>query len=257
MYTLFMLCIFAWGVRHVMRDLISELPVIKKAIGEAQLAIGEAQLLPRGGRTLPHERSQEMHHELGVSWFRWDPELDAELEFDRPTLRQSPERTYFGPMDMEVAGDQVLIYDLLLTSRVGKKTVEPSFHTVVAIKPPKLSLAPFVLRPHSILSQYQTAAVVKTETALDTLYDLETLAPFSLKALFQSELGNEVLIPFLNEHRWTVEWTGDWLIVYELNYLIPPKYLAEVALEVSEFFEILKSGPSAVGGKMKEFFAKV
>ena len=191
-------------------------------------------------------------------WFRWDPELDEELEFDRPTLQQSPERTYFGPMDMEVAGDQVLIYDLLLNSRVGKKTVEPSFHTVVAIKPPKLSLAPFVLRPQRAFSQYvRNAAVVKTETALDNLYDLETLAPFSLKALFQSELGYEVLIPFLNEHRWTVEWTGDWLIVYEMNYLIPPKYLAQVALEVSEFFEILKSGSSAVGGKIKEFFAGV
>ena len=121
------------------------------------------------------------------------------------------------------------------------------FQTVISIKPPELQLPPFVLRPKSVWSDGALhGRLIQTGTLLDTIFTVESLAPHRVKALFQSELGNSVLIPFLIAHRWIVQWTGKCLNVYEFDRLIQPERLAEAALEVSEFFELLKSGPAAI-----------
>ena len=223
------------------------LPAIKEMLERAQT-------LPQGGLIDPNLRRAQMEDELGREWGPWNPEADADLEFDRPTMRSVYVRRYYGPMDMDIAGDQVLIYDMQLGIRINPQNPEQVFQTVISIKPPELRLPPFILRSKGFLAeQFSTLKSVKTGTALDEMFMLESLTPHRVKALFQSELGTEVLIPFLTDHNWTVEWSGDFLIVYELNRLIEPQQLAEVALEVSELFELLKSGPAVVDRLMKEF----
>lgn len=233
------------------QKIVSEWPAISEVLEQTQI-------LRRGGMTSPNLRTVRMEDELGRRWGPWDPESDPDMEFDRPTLRSYSLRRYFGPMDMDIAGDQVLIYDMLLGSVFTiddpNQLSEQIFQTVISIKPPELRLPPFILRPMNVFEeQFSTVKTVKTDTALDVLFTMETLAPHRVKALFQSDFGSSVLVPFLTDHRWTVEWTGDCLIVYEFNRLIEPGQLAEVALEVSEFFELLKSGPEVIDRGMKEF----
>jgi len=205
-------------------------------------------LAPQGGQTSPAIRSLKMEAEFGAPWDQWDPQAIENLVFDHPTLRTPNTRRYFGPMDMEVAGDQILIYDLELGHHDGVDVTGKIFQTVISIKPPELRLPPFIIRPKSILNgEFLTREVaIKSDSPLDDRFALETLIPHRTKALFQSELGTEVLIPFLNDYNWTVQWTGKSLIVYEVNRLIDPERLHEVALEVSDFFELLKSGPAVI-----------
>ena len=214
--------------------------------------LSNVHTLPRGGLTSPDHRCHLMSEELGSPWKEWDPAKE-ESNFIQPTIRFQFVRRYFGPLDMEVAGDRVLIYDLQIGGLLEDEK-RSMFQTVISLKPPELELPPFILRPRMVMShEFLTGQSISTGTVLDTEFDIETLAPHRVKALFQSELGSQVLIPFLMDHRWTVEWTGNQLIVYELNRLIAPQQLAEVALEASEFFELLKSGPEAVDRTMKAF----
>jgi len=199
--------------------------------------IGDVFFPPRQDeRRSPAVRSRQIEAEFGRPWDLWDPHADENFKFDHPTLSTLQARRYFGPMDMEVAGDQVLIYDLELghvdLGGLGEITGN-IFQTVIAIKPPELRLPPFIIHRKG------------------TTLALDTLTPHRTKALFESELGTEVLIPFLKDRDWTVQWTGKCLIVYELGQLIEPERLAESALEVSEFFELLKSGPEVIEREFK------
>lgn len=211
-------------------------------------ALETAATLAQVNPTSPNARRAKMEAAFGTPWATWNPEASPDAKFNRPATKNNFLRRYFGPMEMEVAGDQVLIYDMQLGNVDFTHDDELSlFQTVISIKPPELRLPPFVLRPKCIFSDgYLEGNLIQTNTALDTQFTLETLTPHRVRALFQSELGNEVLIPLLNDRKWTVQWTGKWLIVYEMNRLIDPERLAEAALEVSEFFELLKSGPAAV-----------
>ena len=159
-------------------------------------------------------------------------------------------------MDMEVGDDQVMIYDMWLGHLDISLEHCDLFQTVISLKPPELRLPPFILRPKldGYLKDFSTATTVDTNTALDLLFSLESLNAHRVKALFQSELGTVVLVPFLVDQKWTVEWNGDRLIIYELNRLIDPRQIAEVAFEATEFFELLKSGSDAVDHMMNEFF---
>ena len=198
-------------------------------------------------QTSSKTRRAEMESAFGTPWPAWNPETSPDTEFDRPARRIDYLQRFFGPMDMEVAGDQVLIYDMQLGHAEIPDNAPSIFQTVISIKPPELRLPPFVLLPKLVLpSVLFRGKTILTETALDKRYTLESTASHRAKALFQSELGNSVLIPFLNEHKWIVQWTGKCLIVYELNRLIAPESIAEAALEVSEFFELLKSGPAVI-----------
>lgn len=206
-----------------------------------------AAALPDGNQISPGARSALMESVFGTPWLTWNPEATPEVDFARPASRSNCLVSYYGPMDMEVAGDQVLIYDMQLGHAIAVQQAQPLFQTVISIKPPELRLPPFLLRPKYFFDgEFFNGKSVVTDTALDMNYKLESLTPHRAKALFQSELGTEVLIPFLNDHQWTVQWTGKCLIVYEMNRLIDAEKLAEAALEVSEFFELLKSGPAAI-----------
>ena len=195
-----------------------------------------------------------MGREFGEPWLVWEPESDESSGFVPPTVPINFVRRYFGPMDMEVASDQVLIYDMLICLLQNPSDHGNFFQTVISLKPPELRLPPFILRPHfGFGSQCSTSNLIETNTSLDGIFDVESFAPHRVRALFQSELGTEVLIPFIMDHKWTIEWNGDRLIIYELNRLITPQQLAEAALEASEFFECLKSGPDVVDRMMKQF----
>ena len=246
--------IFLFVLFFVVRSILQQAPEVNKALNEGL----EFSL---DGLAAPHERCDEMTRVLGVPWSSWDPgnwepENDEASSFAHPTLRSQLHNRFFGPMDMEVAGDQVLIYDMQVGMLHDTQKFQNTqfFQTVISIKPPELGLPPFIVRPKTVFqNEFSTNRQAKTDTALDVLFDVETLTPHRVKALFQSELGTEILVPFLMDHKWTVEWTGDQLIVYELNHLIAPNQLAEVALEASEFFELLKSGPDVVDRMMKSF----
>ena len=207
-----------------------------------------------GADTSHVTRSIDMEAEFKVPWRQWDPQAIENCVFDPPTLRTPSTRRYFGPMDMEVAGDQISIYDMELGHVEGIHVTGKIFQTVISIKPPELRLPPFIVRPKSIKNgeAFSRERVIKSGSLLDVRFSLETLIPHRTKALFQSAYGTEVLIPFLNDRKWTAQWTGNSLIVYQWNRLIDPEHLHEVALEVSEFFELLKSGPEVIDRKMEE-----
>ena len=240
--------IFIVFVALFIRSSMEQTPEIIKVLKDAHT-------LPRGGNTSPHLRCNQMGQELGVVWQAWAPQAEEGSNFVPPTCRLYFERQYFGPMDMEVAGDQVLIYDMLLSMSLHSHKNPPRFQTVISFKPPELRLPTFIVRPRIGYSREDlTSTPIKTDTALDMAFDVESFTPHRVKALFQSELGSDVLIPFLVDRKWTVEWNGDRLIIYEPNRLIAPQQIAEAALEASEFFECLKSGPEVVDRMMKTFF---
>ena len=96
-------------------------------------------------------------------------------------------------MDIDIAGDRVLIYDMKICSPLGPGNPQ-LFETVITIKPPSLDLPQFTLRPKNILGLLLTSNNrFKTETALDILFEVETITPHRVRALFQSELGATVL----------------------------------------------------------------
>ena len=233
----------------VVRSANERMPEIRKLI---QLA----ETMPRDGMKPPVDRCNEMKQELDITWEAWEPQNDEESNFVPPKLRTHFKTQFFGPMVMEVGGDQVMIYDMWLDYLNISLENCRLFQTVISLKPPELRLPPFILRPKlgGYIDDLSTSTTVKTNTALDLLFSLESLTPHRVKALFQSELGTEVLVPFLVDQKWTVEWNGDRLIIYELNRLIDPRQIAEVALEATEFFELLKSGPEVIDQMMKEFF---
>ena len=205
--------------------------------------------------TSDETRSIDMEIDFNVPWGQWAPQAIENYAFDQPTFQTPYVRRYFGPMEMEVAGDQILIYDLELGHVEGVSAREKVFHTVISIAPPELRLPPFMIRPKGIFKGEALLSLeqfINSDSPLDVQFHLETLAHHRTKALFQSELGTEVLIPFLNDRKWTVQWTGNSLIVYQWNHLIDPERLHEVALEVSEFFEVLKLGPEVIDRKMEE-----
>ena len=207
-----------------------------------------------GDDTSHSTRSIDMESQFKVPWEQWDPQAIENSVFDHPTLRPPETRRYFGPMEMEVAGDQILIYDMELGHVEGIHVTGKIFQTVISIKPPELRLPPFIVRPKSIFNgeAFSRESVIKSDSPLDVRFSLETTTPHRTKALFQSAYGTEVLIPFLNERDWIVQWNERSLIVYQWNHLIDPERLHEVALEVSEFFELLKAGPEVIDRKMEE-----
>lgn len=223
-------------------------------IGESKY--GQQRTFSEGGGTSVETRSVDMEIEFHVPWGQWDPHAIENLVFDPPKLRTPWARRYFGPMDMEVGEDQIVIYDLELGQFDLVTERAKFFQTVISIKPPELRLPPFIIRPKGILFYGEPLAyeqVIKSDALLDAGFYLESLTPHRTKALFESTFGTEVLIPFLNDRQWTVQWTGNSLIVYQWNHLIDPERLHEVALEVSEFFELLKSAPEVIDRIMKEF----
>ncbi|MDB2685690.1 hypothetical protein N9Y42_00580 [Mariniblastus sp.] len=225
-----------------------------KQAPEAMKLLNEAQNMSFNGPALSQRRSSEMEQELGLPWKDWNPEIDETSNFVPPSVAIQYLRRYFGPLIMEVAGDQVLIYDMTLGLLSSPPEQGQIYQTVISLKPPELRLPPFILRPRiGIASHLSTAEAIKTGTTLDTVYNVESFAPHRVRALFQSKLGTEVLIPFLMDHKWTVEWSDDRLTVYERGKLIAPHRIAEVALAASEFFDLLKSGPDAVDREMKKF----
>ena len=236
--------IFLVFIALVVHRFQGELSTIKDAY---QTAVETANNLTQVNPISPSARRAAMESAFDIPWVTWNPEANPNAEFDRPETPSNYFRRYFGPMDMEVAGDQVLIYDMQLAHTVILEDTQALFQTVISIKPPGLRLPPFALRPKYIFPEVALSSkLIQTDTALDTQYELESLTPHRAKALFQSELGNKVLIPFLNNHQWNVQWTGTCLIVYQWNQLIDPDRLPEAALEVSEFFELLKSGPAVI-----------
>ena len=246
MFLFFLLCL---GVVLFARQWMAlNAPEVKKLLFEAQT-------LEFNQLTHPHHRCEDMERELGTPWLEWDPANAEASDFAPPTVPIHFVRRYFGPMDMEVGGDQVLIYDMLTGLLSDPANHGNLFQTVISFKPPELlRLPPFILRPHvGFMSQFSTGDPIKTDTSLDTTFNVESFAPHRVRALFQSELGTEVLIPFLMDHKWTVEWDGKQLIVYQLNHLIAPSRIAEVALEATELFECLKSGPDVVDRMMRQF----
>lgn len=196
------------------------------------------------------ERAFAMEREFEKPWNEFYPEQDQN-DFVFPSIYGRSERRYFGPMDMNVAGDHVLIYDMWHETR-NHSEAPPISQTVISIKPPELNLPQFKIRPKLIYGVQVPSTNIKTDTALDVQFAVETMTPHRTKAIFQSELGAEVLIPFLIENKWTLEWTDDRFIVYEANKLIEPSRIAEFALEVSEFFDLLKSAPDAIDHAMRE-----
>ena len=96
-----------------------------------------------------------------------------------------------------------------------------------------------------------TVTPIKTGTMLDIGFDVQSLFGHRTKLLFQSEYGTTVLVPFLIDQKWTLEWTGERLIAYTLRQLIDPDYIPEYALEVSEFFDLLKDGPTVIEKEIK------
>ena len=243
MFLIFLLVVFV-VVRHWMAW---NAPEVKELMFQAEALKFDQRISTR-------HRSENMGREFGEPWLAWDPERDELSGFVPPSVPIQFVRRYFGPMDMEVAGDQVLIYDMFVGLLSDPSKHSNFFQTVISLKPPELRLPPFILRPHVRFgSQLSTSDSIKTDTSLDTIFDVESFVPHRVRALFQSELGTEVLIPFLVDHKWTIEWNGDRLIIYELNCLIPPQQIAEVALEATELFECLKSGPDVVDRMMKQF----
>ena len=204
----------------------------------------------------PIDRCNQMQQELGIPWGYWEPEKDEESNFTRPRIHASLLPRYLGPLNMEVAGDQVQVYDMQFTdAELFKQPRDMQvFQTVISIKPPELNLPSFVVRPKKFFSDHLTLGrPFETGTALDTLFEVESLTPMRVKALFQSEYGTRVLVPFILDHNWTIEWNGKCFITYEVTRLCPPALLAEVALEVSVFFDLLKSGTEVIDEEMKRF----
>jgi hypothetical protein len=222
---------------------------------EIERLVNEAATMSSSGSLPSHVRCEAMSKELEIDWDRWDAENDPETEeFSPPKLNTHAKCQYFGPLSMEVEGDQILVFDMQVNI-FGGKSERQLFQTVISIQPSELELPPFIIRPRVYFGyEIATANSIKTETALDILFSVETLTPHRVKALFQSPLGSEVLIPFLSDHRWTIEWNGDRILVHESNRLIEPQQLAEVALEVTEFFHLLKGGPAAIDSGMQELF---
>ena len=243
MFLLYLIALF-FIARHLMAW---KAPEIKELMSQVEMLKLDQQIPIR-------HRCENMGREFGEPWLAWKPESDESLDFVPPTVPINFVRRYFGPMDMEVAGDQVLIYDMLISLLHDPSDHGNHFQTVISLKPPELRLPPFTLRPNvGFGSLYSTSDSIETATSLDAIFDVESFAPHRVRALFQSELGTEVLIPFLTDRKWTIEWNRDRLIIYELNHVIAPQQLAEAALEASEFFECLKSGPDVVDRMMKQF----
>jgi hypothetical protein len=198
----------------------------------------------------PTERALSMELEFGQPWSEFYPEQE-QSDFKFPSVYGRAERRYFGPMDMNIAGDHVLIYDMWHSFRHTSNATAIS-QTVISIKPPALNLPQFKIRPKFTYGIQPSTTNIKTGTVLDVQFEVDTMTPHRTKAIFQSKLGSEVLIPFLSENKWTVEWADDRFLVYEANRLIEPNRIAEFALEVSEFFDLLKSAPEAIDGMMAE-----
>ena len=251
MFVIIILVIVAFVVRHAFMNDSSLSELLKILLNE-----------PTGSLPAVHHkqsstsRSMSMAHFLEANWDEFFPDTE-DTDFVFPTIFGRMNTRFFGPMDMNIAGDQVLIYDMWL-AQSAEMAEQAISHTVISIKPPSINLPPFKLRSRAAVGirmpSVSTVSPIKTETALDALYDIESMAPHRTSALFQSPLGVDVLVPFLLDQEWTVEWTGDRLLVYKLNCLIDPDRIGEVALEVSEFFELLKSGPAAIEAAMRELF---
>ena len=202
----------------------------------------------------PAERSNEIMLALDTNWLLWDPDT-SDPSLSTSCIRQLGRQSkYYGPIEMQIESDHIQIFDWHFFLPYGNTTLD-YFQTVVIIKPEELRLPPFFLKPRSQLMFHHHSIVskVKTETPLDLTYEVESMTPFRLKSLFQSEVGRDELIPFLVGQDWTVQWTGDRLIVYKLNQLVPPQQIQHFALEVTDFFHPLKSAPDDVERHMNEF----
>ena len=230
---------------------LNESPALKKLVDEV------VNLKSACETQSPIDRCSEIAHKLDIIWTRWDPTSDEDLNFECPSVWAGTTPVFFGPMDMQVDDDQILVYDMRFASINRHKKNPIVSQTVISIRPPELELPSFILRRHKRpFGTWRAANAIKTGTALDNIFETESLTKHRVQALFQSPLGTEHLIPFLINHEWTVEWTGKTLHVFQFGKLIRPHEIANTALEVSEFFELLKSGPTEVDFVMKRFIKK-
>ena len=230
---------------------LNESPALKKLVDEIVNlnSVGETQS--------SIDRCTEIAHKLDIIWTKWDPTSDEDLNFECPSVWAATTTVFFGPMDMQVGDDQILVYDMRF-ALINRHQKNPFVsQTVISIRPPELELPSFTLRRHKRpVGMWRATNAIKTGTALDNIFETESLTKQRVQALFQSPLGIEYLIPFLLNHEWTVEWTDKTLHVFQLGKLIKPHEIANTALEVSEFFELLKSGPAEIDFAMKRFIKK-
>jgi len=167
-----------------------------------------------------------------------------------------------GSLDMTIDGHIIRAYDWLFSRRRPKGVMQSGFQTVVTARPAMpVDLPHFYLRPRKIVTISLGGMSIATGGSHDGIscyesvdlltmipgdYTLESTIPYRACILFDTPYGREEFSQFISDRDWTVEWTGEQLVVYTRNLLVDPADLDELIGNVVQLVEMQPHAEAAV-----------
>ena len=194
-------------------------------------------------------RRQAEMSDAGTHWGEW-PETEAAGEISGShliVLRGNRCRTnFYGPLRLEVAEDQLTLFDFGIYLGERQSTLAPILQTVGSFRISGFNAPPFYLRPvvnrtavrNEFLSCY---GAVDSLPAKSYNQIVESLFPARVIELFETKTAFTELLPFLQERQLTVEWTGETLLVYRLQQTVGREQMQELAGEIVQVARLLET----------------
>lgn len=254
------------------------------------LMIRKAYKLMVSDEALLNDQIDSRRFDMESNGTKWDKvELEPALLRDSVSVRGG---CYYGSMCLNVDEHRATVFDWYFALKGKGSFYVPYFQTVVVVESSIPDLAPFYLRPtvdylereffdpnrvkpvqeqqldeafgrvlpQAFKSLYRRQLDARlsaqdrivTNTELDFHYILESDLPAGPKRLFQSPFGRDVLGAVIQSRGWTVEWTGKYLIVFQLNQIICPLKLTKHFTEVFDLIRLLGEAAHATESALTE-----
>jgi len=132
---------------------------------------------------------------------------------------------------------QVRLFDWMYLRRRSRGIVLRGFQTVAIVRPAQLvDLPDFFFQPR----------LTSTLPCAGVSHHFESSIEYRAQMLFETSFGDEILNRYITDRDWTVEWTGEQLLVLQQNQVVAGEDLGQFISEVLELVNLLPGAEAAL-----------
>lgn len=245
-----------------LRDVLKLPGIPTQTIHSASQSIATSVAVKQQTQLQNSRRNEEMSCD-GTAWEEWS-DAEAALEVTGShviVMRGSTARTSFiGPLRIELGEDRLTMFDFRIFLGERQRTLAPILQTVISYEPQNLNCPHFFLRPVVNDSAVRTEFLgcydnVDSMPAYAHNLIAESVLPGPAAAFFETKAAFQQLLPFIQENGFTVEWTGNRLLVYRLQETVDREGSKQFAQDVVHLSQLLQLASTAYSEALDERIA--
>lgn len=210
---------------------------------------------------LPTQQRAELMNEFDS---RWDLTHRNNLNIGNSRIGSHSIHSdrFFGPMEVNISDELFQFFDWQHFVKINKEYTS-CLQTVIALTPRDLEIPQFFFRPKDFgrfvtredNSMLRYHDIVETGTHIDLTYALESMQPYHARLLFKAKTAQFELFELIQSNDWTVEWTGEHLLVYSTGQVVEPDQLKFFASKVLTLANLLRNADHEADSSLDERLA--